>query len=216
MMNTRTTTHLLIAAALVTSGCSATRPAPPAKCAAIGALAGGASGAVIGGVWENDDNAEHAVAGLAAGVAAGALIGYGICAMMPERQMMAEAAPPPAPAPIVKKKIVLPGVSFALNKASLSDEATMIIDTEVIPVLREDSDHTVRVEGFTDSSGAEAYNQKLSERRAQTVEEHLAAAGIDRSRIEVVGMGESHPIASNDTPEGRAKNRRVEIKVIDN
>lgn len=215
MTKTRLATHSLIAAALITSGCSATRPAPPAKCAAIGAIAGGASGAVIGGVWENDDNAEHAVAGLAAGVAAGALIGYGICAMMPEKQVMAQAAPPP-PAPVVKKKVVLPGVSFALNKASLSDEATMIIDTEVIPVLREDSDHTVRVEGFTDSSGAEAYNQKLSERRAQTVEEHLAAAGIDRSRIEVVGMGESNPIASNDTAEGRAKNRRVEIKVIDN
>ncbi|TFH22740.1 MAG: OmpA family protein, partial [Myxococcales bacterium] len=68
--------------------------------------------------------------------------------------------------------------------------------------------------GFTDSSGSEDYNQQLSERRAQGVREHLEAAGIDGSRTEVVGMGESQPVATNDTAAGRAENRRVEIKVL--
>jgi OOP family OmpA-OmpF porin len=110
---------------------------------------------------------------------------------------------------------VLPGVSFGHDKATLSSDAAVVIDREVVPVMKEEADLTVKIEGFTDSSGAEAYNQRLSEQRAQTVRDHLEAAGIDSSRIEVVGMGESQPIASNDTAEGRAKNRRVEIKVLD-
>ena len=69
------------------------------------------------------------------------------------------------------------------------------------------------VEGNTDSVGSDAYNQKLSERRADAVKDVLVKSDIDGSRITTVGYGESRPVASNDTEEGRAKNRRVSIVV---
>jgi OOP family OmpA-OmpF porin len=71
----------------------------------------------------------------------------------------------------------------------------------------------VEVVGYTDTSGAASYNQKLSEKRAQSVANALEAEGIDASRITVSGQGENNPIASNDTHEGRVQNRRVEITV---
>ena len=67
------------------------------------------------------------------------------------------------------------------------------------------------VEGHTDSLGPEELNRDLSQRRAQSVEDYLAAAGIDEARIVSVGFGEDRPIASNATPEGRAQNRRVDL-----
>ena len=67
--------------------------------------------------------------------------------------------------------------------------------------------------GHTDSKGSESYNQGLSERRAQAVTALLVAAGVDASIIDTSGMGETQPVASNDTEEGRARNRRVEVHV---
>jgi outer membrane protein OmpA-like peptidoglycan-associated protein len=72
----------------------------------------------------------------------------------------------------------------------------------------------IDVLGHTDSTGSDAYNQALSERRAQSVSDYLAARGVARARIGIRGYGESQPIASNDTDTGRAENRRVEIKVV--
>ena len=70
------------------------------------------------------------------------------------------------------------------------------------------------VEGNTDSVGGEAYNQKLSERRAEAVKDVLVKSGIEGDRLSTVGYGETRPIAPNDTEEGRAKNRRVSIDVV--
>ena len=78
-----------------------------------------------------------------------------------------------------------------------------------------ESDKRLRIEGHTDSRGTEEFNMELSRERAQSVADYLAENGIERSRMEIVGMGESKPIAPNDTPEGRANNRRVEITVLD-
>jgi len=114
----------------------------------------------------------------------------------------------------VKKKVVLPGVSFALNKAELTDAAKRTLDDEVVAALKDDPSLRVIVEGHTDSTGSAAYNQKLSERRAATVKAYLVGRGIAAERVKSVGYGETQPRASNDTPEGRAQNRRVEIKVI--
>ena len=78
----------------------------------------------------------------------------------------------------------------------------------------------VRVEGHTDSKGSDAYNQRLSQRRAEAVVKYLSGKGIDRSRLESTGLGEGRPIAPNqnpdgsDNPIGRAKNRRTEFHVI--
>ena len=70
-------------------------------------------------------------------------------------------------------------------------------------------------EGNTDSVGSDAYNQKLSERRANSVRTYLTNKGINPSLLDSVGYGESRPVATNDTAEGRAKNRRVEFKVVE-
>ena len=73
----------------------------------------------------------------------------------------------------------------------------------------------IRLDGYTDSTGAEAYNMKLSERRAMAVRDYLVKeAGVDSLKITVVGHGGADPVADNKTPEGRAKNRRVEISIL--
>ena len=76
-------------------------------------------------------------------------------------------------------------------------------------------DRRVRIEGFTDSTGSDSYNQQLSESRAFAVRNALEQAGIDSSRIEVRGYGETNPVATNDTSEGRQLNRRVEVLISD-
>ncbi|MDG3424571.1 OmpA family protein, partial [Vibrio parahaemolyticus] len=77
--------------------------------------------------------------------------------------------------------------------------------------LTQYSEDKVQIVGHTDSTGPEAYNQRLSEPRAQAIADYLKRMGIAESRLTVMGQGESHPIASNDTVEGRAQNRRVEV-----
>ena len=73
---------------------------------------------------------------------------------------------------------------------------------------------SIRIAGFTDSTGSESYNQQLSERRAEAVKNALAGAGVNPARMTTAGYGESQPIASNDTDEGRSQNRRVELNQI--
>jgi len=72
----------------------------------------------------------------------------------------------------------------------------------------------VRVEGHTDSVGSDKYNQRLSERRAHAVVKYLIGKGIESNRLQAAGFGESRPIAPNETPEGRAKNRRTEFHIV--
>ena len=111
-------------------------------------------------------------------------------------------------------KAVLRGVNFDFDKAEIRPDAAVILD-EVVSILSGKSGVQVRVEGHTDSTGPEAYNQGLSERRADSVRKFLVEKGIDEARLTSVGFGESNPIATNDTREGRALNRRVELQVLE-
>ena len=123
------------------------------------------------------------------------------------------AAPEPAPTPApVKKKIVLRGVRFDFDKAVIRSDAEPILD-EAARTLKDEPSIAIAVEGHTDSIGTDSYNQKLSLRRATAVRDYLAAHGVDADRMTVEGFGESRPVASNDTAEGRAQNRRVELRV---
>lgn len=101
---------------------------------------------------------------------------------------------------------------FALNSTELKPESKSQL-SELVQFMEQHPEATVEITGYTDSSGAAEYNQMLSEKRAQAVADELQSQGIDSSRITVKGEGENNPIASNDTREGRAQNRRVEIKV---
>ncbi|HZF55224.1 MAG TPA: OmpA family protein [Polyangiaceae bacterium] len=84
---------------------------------------------------------------------------------------------------------------------------------QVAAALREQTEQVITIEGYTDSVGADDQNQQLSFRRAQAVRDYLVAQGVPAERVQAVGLGEASPVASNNTPEGRANNRRVEIVV---
>jgi OOP family OmpA-OmpF porin len=112
-------------------------------------------------------------------------------------------------------------VNFDFDRATLRPDAVAKLD-EAISTLGKYPQLRVQVDGYTDSIGSESYNQDLSERRARVVYEYLEEHGIDGARIAgPTGHGESNPIAPNsnedgsDNPEGRARNRRTELKVLD-
>jgi len=133
---------------------------------------------------------------------------------LPPPPVVAEAPPPPPPppAPPAKKKIVLRGVNFDFDKYNIRADARPILD-EAISTLKEYNEITLSVDGHTDGIGTDAYNEKLSQRRAQAVADYLAKGGIDSKRMTVHGFGKTHPVATNDTAAGRAENRRVELNI---
>jgi outer membrane protein OmpA-like peptidoglycan-associated protein len=118
-------------------------------------------------------------------------------------------APPPPP---VKKKLVLRSVHFDFDKSNIRADAVPVLN-EAVNVLKDESTTGVIVAGHTDSKGTEAYNMKLSRRRADAVKDYLVKHGIPEKRLRVEGFGESKPVASNDTADGRAQNRRVELNL---
>lgn len=104
-------------------------------------------------------------------------------------------------------------VLFETNKAALLPIAKDRLDSVAKALEAQGDDKTIEVVGYTDSRGSDAYNEKLSRDRAESVRAYLLTQGLDGSRVAAVGRGESSPIASNDSPEGRANNRRVEIVI---
>lgn len=127
----------------------------------------------------------------------------------------AAAAPAAAaPAPAVASKVTFAADAFFdFDKAVLKPEGKAKLDDLVSKVQGINLEVIVAV-GHTDSVGSDAYNQKLSERRAQAVKAYLESKGIDKSRVYTEGKGEKQPVADNKTKDGRAKNRRVEIEVV--
>src|SRR5258706_15281799 len=120
--------------------------------------------------------------------------------------------PPPPPAPKVERTIILDDVLFDFDKSTVKPEAAAILD-RLVAFMNENKDKKANLSGHTDSVGTEAYNQALSERRVGAVRDYVVKKGVDSGRVSGQGFGESKPIADNKTKEGRAKNRRVEIKV---
>lgn len=114
----------------------------------------------------------------------------------------------------VEAVIELEGVHFDFDKATIRPEGKVVLN-EAAALLSTHERVVVEVAGHTDSVGTDAYNQGLSERRANAVKDYLTAQGVTASRLTARGYGESRPVASNDTDEGRAENRRVELVVLD-
>lgn len=208
---------------------------PAAVCAAAGAGAGYAvqdallgtstvtvydsSGNVIGHSSEKD-NAQYWM-----GALAGAAIMSVVCGLAghyfldPE-----EEAPPPPPTPTPtpspeslpapsSKRLVLRGVNFDFNKSDIRPDSRPVLD-EAAEVLAAHPGVRIAVEGYTDSKGTDAYNEKLSVRRAEAVFRYLVNRGVAPERMEVIGYGETRPVADNDTEQGRAENRRVELHIV--
>jgi OOP family OmpA-OmpF porin len=115
--------------------------------------------------------------------------------------------------PIVGEKLlILRGINFAFDSAAISQDSKGVLAVAVT-TLKDNPKVKVRIEGHTDSTGPEEYNLGLSQRRSQGVKDYLIAQGVAAERLSVEGKGESVPVATNGTKEGRAKNRRVEFIV---
>jgi OmpA-OmpF porin, OOP family len=112
----------------------------------------------------------------------------------------------------IKEEIELPGVNFELDSAKLTADSSATLNGAV-STLERYPELTVECSGHTDSTGSDAYNQALSQRRAHSVCEYLIDHGIDKARLQERGYGESRPIADNATDEGRARNRRVTLRI---
>lgn len=121
---------------------------------------------------------------------------------------------------ISKIPIIIDNIYYEFGKATLTAEATVTIDSTIFRILNETPDIIVEISSHTDSVSSEEYNQKLSQKRAESVVDYLVSKGIEKQRMIAKGYGEAFPIAPNSFPdgrdneEGRAKNRRTEFKVI--
>lgn len=213
MTQYRTPTRLTLAAlaaTLLATGCANMdeRQQGTAKGAAIGTVAGAVLGAATGG--------KNTVRGAAIGGIAGAIAGNVWSRRMEEQRQAMEQATAGTGVDVVRTqdnqlKLNIPSdISFATGSAALQPQLRSVLQ-QFAEGLRANPGTLVRVVGHTDNVGSDATNNTLSVARADTVRDFLEDRGVSRSRIEAVGRGEREPIASNDTAEGRAKNRRVEI-----
>lgn len=182
---------------------------------AIGAGIGAASGAVIGLLTSNNKNRQRSVLlGAGIGALAGGSVGYYMDVQ--EAKLRQRLQGTGVSVTRVGNQIVLnmPGnVTFDTNSADINAGFYEVLNSVAI-VLKAYEKTTIDVIGHTDSVGSANYNQQLSERRARSVAEYLASQQIMAERLLAVGRGESQPITSNSTPEGRSRNRRVEIQIV--
>jgi OOP family OmpA-OmpF porin len=114
---------------------------------------------------------------------------------------------------IQKGEIVLPTIHFGVGSATLAPGSSPALN-EVAETLKRNPDLKVEIGGHTDNEGPARLNRKISLERAEEVKRYLAARGVPRTRMVTKGYGEVHPIASNRHAEGRAQNRRIELKIL--
>ncbi len=182
------------------------------KGAGIGAVAGGAIGALIGKKAGN--TAVGAIIGGAIGGTAGAYIGRNMDKQAKEiEQTVPGAEVIPAGEGIIVK--FDSGLLFEFGKATLSADAKQNINN-LASSLNKYPNTNIMVIGHTDNVGSDPFNMNLSRDRAASVRTYAMAQGVTASRLKTEGKGETEPIASNDTDDGRAQNRRVEIVIVAN
>ncbi|WP_265569791.1 OmpA family protein [Sphingomicrobium nitratireducens] len=175
----------------------------------LGALGGYLLGDVIGG---KNDRTERII-----GAGIGAVAGGAIGAYMDKQEQELRRETEGTGVDVIRQGddllLRMPaGITFGFDSSEVQPEFRSTLN-EVAQTLTAYESTFIDVMGHTDSVGSDAYNQQLSQRRATAVADYLTMQGVNRARIATVGYGESQPIASNDTEEGRAQNRRVEIKV---
>ncbi len=181
-----------------------------------GGVIGGVSGGVVGGVVGHQlgNTALGAIIGAVVGGTAGALIGNHMDKEAEEMQRELENAKVER----VGEGIAITfdsGILFGFDSATLQPEAKTNIK-KLADILKKYPDSNILITGHTDSDGTENYNQTLSEKRAKSVSDYAMLQGISTSRLQTIGLGETEPIASNDTDYGKSQNRRVEIAIYAN
>ena len=224
----RTALPLVVLTSVLT-GCAGLQKTDWPTCAAVGGVGGAALGAIKSSAWAGGG----AVFG--AGMAAaycwvhgdGDADGDGVpdsrdkCPDTP-KGVTVDAAGCPIVAVVVvetvvvkEETIVVRDVHFEFNSAKLTAADKDKLNVIAARLKKDAANAQLKVTGYTDSVGSDSYNLKLSKERAHSVVEYLIDSGIPRSQfVSVAGAGESNPIASNHTPEGRAQNRRTEIQII--
>lgn len=205
-----------LAGVLAVAGCTTTNPytgeeqrSKATTGAAIGALAG-----IIVGAASGDDAKERrkrALIGAGTGALAGGSVGYYMDVQ--EKKLRDRLQGTGVSVARDGDNIILnmpSNITFQTDSAALNPEFLDVLNG-VSTVLDEYKKTLVVVSGHTDSTGSDEYNQQLSERRAASVARYLDNEGVSTERMVVIGYGETRPVASNDTPQGRAQNRRVEL-----
>jgi len=225
----RTALPLVLLTSVLT-GCAGLQKTDWPICAAVGGVVGAGLGAIESSSW----------AGYGALIAGGTAAAYcwvhgdgdedgdGVldsrdkCPGTPKGvRVDADGCPPPAPAPVVEEAvvvkeetIVIRDVNFQFDSAKLTAADKDKLNTIATRLKQEAASAQLTVTGHTDSVGSDAYNQKLSDKRAHSVVDYLIQSGVPRaSFVSVTGAGESQPVADNKTADGRAMNRRTEIKI---
>jgi outer membrane protein OmpA-like peptidoglycan-associated protein len=192
-------------------GCAQTQGVTKTKTAqgaVIGAATGALAGAVIG--HQSGHKGAGAVIGGLAGAGIGGAVGYQLDKQAKELEQIPNTQ-------VTRREdsllVTMPeAVLFDVNSAALKPQSQDAL-SQVANVMVTYPDSSILVKGHTDSTGSEKYNQDLSERRAKAVQNYLIAKGVSDSRITAIGFGKTMPVASNDTLDGREKNRRVEIEI---
>lgn len=182
------------------------------KGAVIGTGGGAAMGAVVGKVAGN--TALGAIIGAAVGGTAGALIGK----KMDKQAEEIKQQVPGAKVERVQEGITVEfssAVLFGFDQSNITAQASQTLN-DLITILNKYPDTDLEIQGYTDNTGTAKYNQALSERRASSVSNYLSTHGIALERLSTIGYGMNNPKYSNDTPDGRSQNRRVEFVISAN
>lgn len=206
---------LSLAALMVVGGCTTTDPVTgeqrsnnTATGAIIGAVAGGVLGKATG-----SHHRDRALVGAAVGALAGGAVGY----YMDEQERKLREQTKGSGIDVTRDgdRLILnipSSVTFDVDQAAIKPAMVAVLD-RIATTVNQYEKTMIEVQGHTDSTGSESHNQQLSERRAEAVRSHLLKRGVMAARVATQGFGEMRPIASNETAEGRAANRRVEIEL---
>lgn len=225
----RTAIPLVVLTSVLT-GCAGLQKTDWPTCAAVGGVGGAALGAIKSSAWAGGG------ALFGAGMAAaycwvhgdGDADGDGVfdsldkCPDTPQGVKVDAVGCPIVAVVVVEEAVVIKeetivvrDVHFEFNSAKLTAADKDTLNVIAARLKKDAANAQLNVTGYTDSVGSDAYNQKLSKERARSVVEYLISSGIPRSQfVSVAGGGEANPVASNQTPEGRAQNRRTEIQII--
>lgn len=205
----------IFALTAIVSGCTTVNPytgqTQTAK-ATWGTAIGATAGALIG----STQSSKGALVGALGGAALGGGVGYYLDAQAAELRAELVSTGVQVVEGDDSIRLIMPGnITFKTDSADINSSFYSVLNS-VAKVLNKYNNSTVMVSGHTDSTGSAEYNLDLSRERANSVASYLQGQGVKSSRFEVLGLGSSNPIASNDTANGRAQNRRVEIKIIPN
>ena len=209
---------VFLSLALGVSACATTDPytgEERASRASTGAAIGALAGAVIGAATGEDaeERRKRALIGAGAGALTGGSVGYYMDRQEARLRKQLEGTGVSVTREGDNIILNMPGnITFETDSDNLDTDFLDVLES-VSLVLKEYDKTLLKISGHTDSRGSDSYNQQLSEERAKAVATALANQGVDAERMIVVGYGESRPVATNETAEGRQANRRVELKL---